>query len=489
MSAPISAPIAKTAWTQTWMALAVRDIERSGPLDDSTAMAEVMRLHTSPQERLCERAWLLGQRLGLDTHMAHWRDAAWLLGAALTLAVLLLANGIVFAVLSDARSINAGSAFVAALGVHTLTLLLWLAGLLWVQRWPGAGMGAGMGLSLGRLLLQLLARWPLEEKMQRPHALALVSAAKQLLRSSRLAPWALGLVSHAVWTASFVLVLLGLLLAFALRQYQLTWESTLLSPAFFDALVRTTGWLPGLLGFAVPEGVAVLQVDAATGQLVIAARTGALWLLGCVLVYGLLPRALCAALCWSVWQRRKNRVVLDTADPYFQQLLARFAALQPSHISDAEHVLPSSAPTVLWPAGAYQPVLALVGFELIPTPDWPDWPPQLATPAALVECIAGSIQERSQVLAALAQLRPQALLLVCDAAATPDRGTERFLRDASRHAQHCALWLHSTNPSAPVPPQRWHNWLDTLHWPQLARLHHLTEAQAWAQKNNGRSTD
>ena len=144
----MSAPIAKTALTQTWMALAVREIERSGPLDDSAVMAEAMRRHSHPQERLRERAWLLGQRLGLDTHMAHWRDAAWLLGAALSVAVLLLANGIVFAMLSDARSINAGSAFVAALGVHALTLLLWLAGLLWVQRWPGAG----MGLSLGKLL-------------------------------------------------------------------------------------------------------------------------------------------------------------------------------------------------------------------------------------------------------------------------------------------------------------------------------------------------
>lgn len=460
------------------MALAVREIERSGPLDDTDALAEAMRLHPQPQERqerLRERAWLLGQRLGLDTHLAHWRDAAWLLGAALSVAVLLLANGIVFAMLSDARTINAGSAFVAALGVHTLTLLLWLAGLLLVGRLPGAG----ASLSLGRLLLQLLARWPWGAQLQKPHALALVSGAKQLLRSSRLAPWAFGLVSHVVWTASFVLVLLGLLLAFALRQYQLTWESTILSPAFFDAFVRITGWLPGWLGFAVPEGVASLQVDAVTGQLAIPARTGALWLLGCVLVYGLLPRLLCAVLCWSVWQRRKSRVVLDTTDPYFRQLLARFAALQPSRISDVEHVQPSAAPTPALPAGAYQPVLALVGFELTPTPDWPPQP--LAQQAALVECIAGSIEERSTVLAALAQLRPQALVLVCDAAATPDRGTERFLRDACRHAEHCALWLYSHSDT---PPQRWHDWLDTLKWQELARLHQAAEVEIWAKKHH-----
>lgn len=476
----MTSPLAKTAFTQTWIALAVRAIERSGPLEDADALAEAMRLHPQAQqrqERLRERAWLLGQRLGLDTHLAHWRDAAWLLSAVLTLAVLLLANGIVFAMLSDGRSINAGSAFVAALGIHALTLLLWLAGLLLAGHLPGAG----ASVSLGRLLLQLLARWPWGTRLQKPHALALVSAAKELLRVSRLAPWAFGLVSHVVWTASFVLVLLGLLLAFALRQYQLTWESTILSPAFFDAFVQITGWLPGLLGFAVPEGVASLQIDAVTGQLAIPARTGALWLLGCVLVYGLLPRLLCAALCWGVWQRRKNRVALDTAEPYFRQLLARFAALQPSRITDVEHAAPSAAPTAPLPGGAYQPVLALVAFELTAPLEWPQ---PLAQQAALVESIAGSIEERSRVLAALAQLRPQALVLVCDASATPDRGTERFLRDAARHAQHSALWPYGQNDT---PPQRWHDWLDRLNWPALARLHQSTEAEIWAEKHHGRT--
>ena len=479
----MTAPLAKTAFTQTWMALAVRAIERSGPLDDADALAEAMRLHPQAQqrqERLRERAWLLGQRLGLDTHLAHWRDAAWLLSAVLTLAVLLLANGIVFAMLSDGRSINAGSAFVAALGIHALTLLLWLAGLLLAGHLPGAG----ASVSLGRLLLQLLARWPWGTRLQKPHALALVSAAKELLRASRLAPWAFGLVSHVVWTAAFVLVLLGLLLAFALRQYQLTWESTILSPAFFDAFVQITGWLPGLLGFAVPEGVASLQIDAVTGQLAIPARTGALWLLGCVLVYGLLPRLLCAALCWGVWQRRKNRVALDTAEPYFRQLLARFAVLQPSRITDVEQVAPSAAPTAPLLGGAYQPVLALVAFELTAPLEWPQ---PLAQQAALVESIAGSIEERSRILAALAQLRPQALVLVCDASATPDRGTERFLRDAAHHAQHSALWLYGQNPSAPVPPPRWHDWLDKPNAPQLTCLHNLCEVQSWIKKRHDRT--
>ena len=73
---------------------------------------------------------------------------------------------------------------------------------------------------------------------------------------------------------------------------------------------------------------------------------------------------------------------------------------------------------------------------------------------------------------------------MCDAGATPDRGTERFLRDAARHAQHCALWLVGHNDT---PPQRWHDWLDKLNWPQLARLHQTAEVEIWVEKHYGRT--
>lgn len=461
------------------MAYAVREIEHAGPLDDAQAMAEAFRLHTSAQERLRARAWLLGQRLRLDGQMARWHDAAWLLGAGLAVLVVLMANAMVWSMLTSERTINAGSAFVAALGVHALTLLLWLATLLLARHLPGAG----GRLSLGRLLLQLLARWPLGRS---EYSLMLASGASQMLRQARLAPWAFGLVSHMVWATSFVLVLAGLLLAFAFRQYHLTWETTILSSAWMDAFVQATGWLPAWLGFPVP-GITVAQ-GSGTQALPLgdSARSAALWLLGCVLVYGLLVRGLCALWCAGVWQRRKNRLQLDTSDPYFRRLLARFEALEPSRITDQEGARPA-VPSASPPLSLENTpgALAVVGFEL---PQAQAWPPQpLAAQAALVERIAGTVQERQAVLAALAHLRPQALLLVCNAAATPDRGTERFMREACRYAAHCAVWLASAagTPPAAAHTQRWHHWLEALGLPQLARLDDPTEAQAWADTHHG----
>ena len=469
---------ARTPLAEVWMALAVRDIEQTGPLDDAHALAEAARLQAAPQQRLRERAWLLGQRLGLAAQMARWHEAAWLVGAALAVAVVLLANGLVFSMLSDARSINAGSALVAALGVHLLTLVLWLLALLLPSR---AGSGLWGRLSLGSLLLRGLARLPIG---QRPQARALANAAAQTLQRARLAPWAFGLVSHLVWSAAFVLVLGALLLAFAFREYRLTWETTILSADLFAAFVHATGWLPGLLGFPVPEwaGRGVAQVPQA--PLVLPARAAAWWLLGCVSVYGLLPRLLCAALCAVVWQRRKGRIQIDTSDPYFSQLLARFAALQASRVVDAERAaLQGPAALTTLAPGAAGRALAVVGFELPQDQDWP--PPALAPAAALIERIAGTLDERRSVLDALAQLRPRALVLVCNAAATPDRGTERVLREACSHAGPCGLWLADPPAGRGLPNrERWRNWLDAAGLQAIASLAQSTDALAWAEQHH-----
>ena len=473
------------------MVHAVRALEQTGPLDDAQAMAEAFARHTHPQARLRERAWLLGQRLGLPAQMARWRDAAWWLGAALAVAVVLMANGMVFAILAQGRSIHAGSALVAALGVHLVTLGVWLATLVLAPRWPGAW----GRWSLGALLLRVLAWWPADRTAPSPLSAPLATGARQMLRQARLAPWGLGLVSHLVWAASFVWVLLGLLGAFAFREYRLTWESTIFDPAFFQALVQASGWLPAQLGFAVPDGAVCMAGQMAPAALAAGpdacARAAAWWLLGCVAVYGLLPRLLCAAWCAGVWQRRKNRLALDTADPYLRQLLARWDAMAPAYITDPEPLaLPgaTSAPGGSAPdASAHRSAIAWIGFEL---PQAQAWPPPQATSAALVERIAGTQDERSRVLAALARLHPGALVLVCNAAATPDRGTERFLREACSHAGQCALWLVLPgSPGAPsgsappsAPAQRWRDWLDTRGLPTVPTFTDAAQAQSWAEQ-------
>ena len=55
-------------------------------------------------------------------------------------------------------------------------------------------------------------------------------------------------------------------------------------------------------------------------------------------------------------------------------------------------------------------------------------------------------------------MRPRRVLIGCRAASSPDRGTERFLRDVLALCGECRLWLLGTPPD-PAARLRWQTWL------------------------------
>ncbi|KQP23112.1 DUF2868 domain-containing protein [Pseudorhodoferax sp. Leaf267] len=445
---PIRSPLAQAAITR-----AVQLVEDDGPLEDGQAMRQSFAAQADGAGRVHERAALLGQRLGLGREWARWRHLGGGVVLVLALVVVFAAWGLARVVLGDAREINVVAAFVSLLGLHGLTLLLWLASLL--VPLPTAG-GA-----LGRWALQLTARLPLDRG---PHAVQLARATSDVLGRARLAPWAFGGVSHGIWTLSFVLLLVALALGFSLRAYRLTWETTILTPEFFVQFVRATGWLPQRLGFAVPDAATLLQPALAGAD---AQRAWAWWLLGCVAVYGLAVRVLCGLWCWAMWRRGQGRLRLDLADPYVRRLLARFEAMEPAQIIDVEHA--ADAPVrALVRAAPETAERWLLGFELPPETEWPPLQGPWHT-----QRIEGTQQERAAVLQALAAAPPHKLLIACHAPSSPDRGTERFVREACGLAGACGLLLLGARQEADAA--RWRDWLQRG---TLAKVQLHTEAQA-----------
>lgn len=414
-------------WEQVWLAEAIRIAEEAGPLDDTQALARAQRLPLPERDKLLERAWQLGQRLGWTTQMERMRDSGWLLLLLVAGAVVALANGLLFSVLADGRSINAASGFVSALGFHLLSLLFWLLSIPLTRRQRRAS----GGLSIGRWFMAIVSRLPF---WRGPQTTALAQAGRNLVARERLSPWAFGLVSHLVWTFGFAFMLLGLLLAFAFREYQLTWETTILAPDWFAAFARITGYLPSLLGVPVPNpSTSVGGVQSAGAW---PAREAATWLLACVALYGLLPRALCAAWCAWVLRRAARRVNVDVAQPYYQQLRARLQALEQAEVTDEEHPAAVNQNVSSARSGAAHAGFAVLGFELVAGVDLP---PALKSGAGLATCISGTMPEQLRVQEQLAALLPARLLVMCDPHASPDRGTLRFLRETAHNAQHCAL--------------------------------------------------
>lgn len=421
---------------------AVKLIEESGPLDDAQAVREAMSLRPDTAGRIAERARILGRRVGLQGELSRAR--AWAPWVLLGLVALVVVAGLSLAgnVLGGGeRRINVVVALASLLGLHLLTLLLWLVGLV-------VPLGA-FRASFGWFWLTLTTRVAGGQHGQAP---VLLRAVTRLLARARLLPWALGFVSHAVWTLSFAVVLAALLFALAFRNYTLNWETTILDPGFFVHSVQWLGRAPAWLGFPVPDAQAVLSpLAAASGQ-----RAWALWLTGCIVVYGLLPRLAFALLSAAVWLARRKALRPDLSEPYFHRLLARFEALEPRQIVDADPgSIPHGAPAHL-SAGDTLDTLVAIGFELTPEQHWP--PAGLDIPGMCALRIDGSAAQRRELLDTLAGLRPRRVLIGCRAASSPDRGTERFVREVMALCGECRLWLLGA-AADDAARLRWQAWL------------------------------
>ena len=461
---PSASPLARLG-----VAHAIQAIESDGPLDDSAILPAAHAARSDRMERVLERAWLLGQRLGLPAEWERWRHLGLWVMPGLAGAMALSAWGLAQTVMGEGRSINAMAAFVTVLGPHALMLVLWVWGVIWT--YAGSGSAVGSGWSLGALALRLTARMPLDRG---PHAAALLQGVRRVLQRFRLAPWAFGLLSHAIWALAFGLILLALWFGFSFHAYRLSWETTILSPAFFEQFVHVTGWLPAQLGFPVPDAAAV---RAAGGGLESDQRAWAWWLMGCVFCYGLLPRLLLVLLCWLAWKAGQRRLALDSSDPYVRRLLARFDALDAAVVVDPERAGSGHAAHVLPPVT--QPgAPALVGFELPPEQPWPPerWQPAWHPAVQWLERIAGSSLERTAVVQRLLEQRPHALLIATWGASSPDRGTARFLREAAATASRTAILLTGTGTGS---TDRWQAWLQASGFPQIPVFVDMAAADAW----------
>ncbi|MFE8644362.1 DUF2868 domain-containing protein [Sphingomonas sp. NCPPB 2930] len=433
------------------LAEAVRCAERAGPLDDADVLRTAWAAAPDGPGRVQARARLLAERLGLPALIDRARAGSGVLLLAIAALVLVAGLGLADRVLGGGgRQINVMAALAGLLGLHGLTLLAWVGSVLFAPR--------AFRLSLGGLWLLLTARVAGGRQGQGP---LLLQAAWQSLARARLLPWALGLASHAVWALAFAVALAWLLFALAFHRYTLAWETTILSPGFFVRSVQALGWLPAQIGFPVPDAATVLAATSApsatdpAGQ-----RSWALWLTGCLAVYGLLPRLLLVALCTAVCRARRAALQPDLSEPYYRQVLARFDALAPPRIVDADPGRPVQAAPQGLPPGEGADLLLVVGFELLPEAPWP---PAGLPPGAEASAVDGSAAQRSALLDRLALLRPRRVLVACDASASPDRGTERFLRAVAGHCGTLRLWLvppADTDPArSAAAARRWQAWL------------------------------
>ncbi len=409
-----SPPKPASRFLRHWQAEAVRLREaHQGPIDDTAELDAILSGPPDLGERILRRAAMLGEREGLGRRLVQWAASARIALVLLWGLALFAGMGTAAAALgAGGEPVNLALALLALLGLHAATLLAWLLSFL-----PGVVPSAGLS---GFWL------WLTAKLARGPDAALAAQALASLLTRARAWRHVLGGISHGAWIAAFVGALCTLLVLLSTRRYTFQWETTLLSPEAFVSFAHALGALPARLGFSIPESAVIARSDGLHSLPAAAQAEWSSWLIGCVLVWGLLPR-LAAGLASLVAARRRLRALaVDPGLPGWLELRDR---LMPRHQAlGIDAPAPGPATRVPWTepapaslAGAH----AVLGFELGSGADWPPAP----LPAGVLDLgLCDSRDDRRRILDRLRH-PPRRLLLACDARQTPDRGTRAWLAE------------------------------------------------------------
>lgn len=254
-----------------------------------------------------------------------------------------------------------------------------------------------------------------------------------------------------------------LLTLLATRRYGFVWETTILGADTFVAVTQALGTLPALLGFNVPSAEMIRASGDAAVNIERARQAWAAWLVGVLLVYGLLPRLILALLCLWRWKRGRAALRLDLNLPGYSQLRER---LMPSSerlgVNDAA---PDHLHAVIGGVseqdsnGALLVAIELDGQHL--------WPPKL--PANVSNAgILDSRESRHKLLEQLTRFPPARLAIACDPRRSPDRGSLALIAELARSASAARVWLLQAPPGQALDAERlgdWHNALQQLELP------------------------
>lgn len=424
--------------------------EHAGPLDDLEANRLARSAGGDLPTRIQRRALWLAERDGLTRALKHWLQGARL--ALLVLAVLAVASGagLAFAALGDGQTpVNVFWALGSLLGLNLILLLSWALGLVFAGE---------HGATLGRLWL-----WLSEKLARDAKAAQLAPALLLLLQRQKLNRWAVGVLVNGLWLLAMLSALVMLLMLMATRRYGFVWETTLLGGDTFVALTQALGALPAMLGFNVPT-VEMIRASGDTALNIESARQAwATWLVGVLVVYGVLPRLLLALFCLWRWKTGQAALRLDLNLPGYAQLRER---LMPTSerlgISDAApeqlHQIEKGI-SDLPSDGAL-----LVAIELDNQRPWPPPLPKTVNNAGILD----SRESRHKLLEQLSRFPPARLAIACDPRRSPDRGSLALIAELARSASATRVWLLQAPPGEALDAERlgdWHVALQQLDLP------------------------
>ncbi|MFW8566084.1 DUF2868 domain-containing protein [Orrella sp. 11846] len=436
--------------------------QRDGFLDSRTL--ESGSADALPSQILWARAEILAKNLHFKKQS---EDVRLILRWSLWLLLLVAAAGGVSAGLAalgtSGEPVNVIWSLAGLLLVPTLMWLLWLVSLrMQTNPW------------WGHLWQTLSMRW-----LRRFEALDAWQAWLQTNRESGALRWRLGWVSNLVWLVFLMSVLLSWVFAFSLRHYTFIWETTWLSTETFVSIALQLGKLSAWMGLSMPDSNTIAASGHVPVELPEIRRQWANWLVGSVVMIGVVPRVISVVLCWSMVRVLQRRALPDVQTPYAKTVLAKWRrehaldihdgppgardAWEQSHSSLSPH---SSQPQI---SGAQGASSAVIGLDLVALPDWA----QAYSGPGLVN----DRESRAQALIWLDEQAPARLLLILDGGQTPDRGTMGYAIELISRVDV----LQTVLVQRVTGPDRQSLWQESLRKAGLAEPITQDEAMKWLE--------
>ena len=420
-----------------WCYEAVRLREQRPPsVDDQTANEKALESSSDIAARLFARARVISGGTGLQTAFVEARSAMRLSALAVSVLGLLAGISAAMASLGDGtQPVNVIWALVSLLLLPTLMLVIWLASFM-VSSESGGWFGRLWQLTLGRLL------------SAGPRAIVW-KAWLALVQRARSERWWLGLLTHTIWFSVLLGMVLAMFTAFSLRHYTFVWQTTWLSDGVFIQFAQAVGAWPSSLGFTVPDVQTIRDSGNVALDVPGARMAWANWLMGAVVVFGLLPRLLAMTASILMVRHLHRRLMLKLDDAYALAIAHKFERLVANSQVDGPPGAQESWPQIsgIAPEDALTDAAAAVLEASLSEAVHS----QLGIDTALLPPIDDRAS-RKQAQEHLSQLKPRRLLVVLDARQTPDRGLMRTLLDlASQAVNTRVLLLHHQDARARLP--------------------------------------
>jgi hypothetical protein len=343
---------------------------------------------------------------------------------------------------SESSTLNIYWLLAVLLGFNMLSLLLWLSGI-------------ALNLqSLSSGIVAQLASWLPYRHKQDPAIPSLASHAWwESCLTGTVGKWRISVLTHQFWMTYLSAGLVLLILLMLAKQYNFIWGTTLLPDSTLPGLTQMLGAPLEGLGLKIPDNpqtvasrVGVMKQDAET-------RTAwATFLIGAVLVYGLLPRLLVLGFSLIMQKWSEHRFKLDLYLPYYIELRQRLMAREvKAEVIDADPqagMKPAEVErppeNVAIPANAHA-----FGIELDTATHWPD----------AVTCRLNIVDEAShdQAMALIKNLNGPLLLGVA-AHRLPDRGVQRLIKELVDGCPAKPWLILLSKPAVPVTSAREFAW-------------------------------